>query len=324
MIPTVYATVGKIQRSAYPSGKETAEPTPDVVAQIQQAAANAEALARSVREDADLGRFNGRQGPSGPTGPQGPKGDTGPAGESGVQGPKGDTGDPGPKGDTGEAGLAGADGKSAYAYAVDGGYTGTEAEFAAKLEMEKFANPFALTFTGAATGSYDGSEALTVNIPSGGGGGTGVTPELLFSGTAENVSSFSQDVDFKGHNNLTIVVSGTKADSAVSITEGRLHKNGQRYTFAYYTSFLSATSESAPKGSVVFTIQEISADRCLVDFSQYANYGQPFWEFLQPTSSTQSSAKRCHMLSTRSTTEEKIELWLSAAVPSITVDIYGF
>ena len=37
VIPTVYATVGKIQRSAYPSGKETAAPTPDVVAQIQQA-----------------------------------------------------------------------------------------------------------------------------------------------------------------------------------------------------------------------------------------------------------------------------------------------
>ena len=32
-------------------------------------------------------------------------------------------------------------------------------------------NPNALTFTGAVTGSYDGSEPVTVNIPSGGGGG---------------------------------------------------------------------------------------------------------------------------------------------------------
>ena len=32
-------------------------------------------------------------------------------------------------------------------------------------------NPNPLIFTGAATGSYDGSEALTVEIPSGGGGG---------------------------------------------------------------------------------------------------------------------------------------------------------
>ena len=92
VIPTVYATVGKIQRSAYPSGNEPAAPTPDVVAQIQQAAANAEAMARSVRDDADLGKFNGGQGPQGP---QGPKGDTGAAG------PKGDTGATGPQGISG-------------------------------------------------------------------------------------------------------------------------------------------------------------------------------------------------------------------------------
>ena len=63
----------------------------------------------------------------------------------------------------------GAGGKSAYQYAVEGGYTGTEAEFAAKLAQEKFANPNALTFTGAVAGSYDGSAPLEVEIPSGGG-----------------------------------------------------------------------------------------------------------------------------------------------------------
>ena len=39
----------------------------------------------------------------------------------------------GEKGDKGDTGAIGADGKSAYSYAQDGGYTGTEAEFAAKL-----------------------------------------------------------------------------------------------------------------------------------------------------------------------------------------------
>lgn len=217
VIPTVYATVGKIQRSAYPSGKETAEPTPDVVAQIQQAAANAEKMARSVREDADLGKFNGSAGddggwytpavtqpdantmrvafsPSKKDMPAIPHKDiTLPGGTGGgvtapvagfftmsvddagnlyaysadgdipdfsydeetgdlsvatgpeatlignVKGPKGDTGTTGPKGETGAtgaAGAAGADGKSAYAFAVEGGYTGTEAEFAAKLAAE--------------------------------------------------------------------------------------------------------------------------------------------------------------------------------------------
>ena len=109
VIPTVYATVGKIQRSAYPSGKGPAAPTPDVVAQIQQAAANAEAMARSVREDADLGKLGG------PAGPKGEKGD---------------------KGETGADGKDGADGKSAYTYAVEGGYTGTEAAFTEKLALE--------------------------------------------------------------------------------------------------------------------------------------------------------------------------------------------
>ena len=71
----------------------------------------------------------------------------------------------------GPAGADGTNGKSAYQYAQDGGYTGTETEFAAKLAQEKFANPNALTFTGAVTGSYDGSAAVTVEIPSGGGGG---------------------------------------------------------------------------------------------------------------------------------------------------------
>lgn len=65
-------------------------------------------------------------------------------------------------------------GKSAYQYAQEGGYTGTEGEFTAKLAAEKFPNPNALTFTGAVTGSYDGSAPLSVEIPSGGGGGSTV------------------------------------------------------------------------------------------------------------------------------------------------------
>ena len=71
-------------------------------------------------------------------------------------------------------GASGTDGKSAYQYAVEGGYTGTETEFAAKLAEEMpttLPNPNALTFTGAVTGSYDGSTPLSVEIPTGGGSG---------------------------------------------------------------------------------------------------------------------------------------------------------
>ena len=86
---------------------------------------------------------------------------------TGPIGPVGDTGATGP------AGPAGSDGKSAYQYAVEGGYTGTEEAFAAKLSKEmpdKLPNPNALNFTGSVSGSYDGSAPLEVEIPSVGGG----------------------------------------------------------------------------------------------------------------------------------------------------------
>ena len=98
----------------------------------------------------------GPQGEQGPAGPQGPKGDTGATGAQGPQGeqgPKGDTGDTGPKGDTG------ADGKSAYASAQEGGYTGTEAQFAAKLAQEPLAGT---TKTLTPTQVYD---AVSAGIP---------------------------------------------------------------------------------------------------------------------------------------------------------------
>lgn len=140
----------KVAPSSGASGTEPAEPTPNVVQQIMLAANAAEKLAQSVRDDADAGKFNGVQGPKGDTGPIGPQG---------------------PQGEVGADGQPGTDGKSAYQYAQEGGYTGTETEFAEKLAQKTdipsaLPNPNALTFTGAVTGRYDGSEAMTVNIPS--------------------------------------------------------------------------------------------------------------------------------------------------------------
>lgn len=116
----------------------------------------------------------GAQGPQGSQGEKGETGATGPQGEQGIQGPQGETGPQGEKGDTGaqgpqgETGPAGADGKSAYQYAQDGGYTGTQEEFAAKLAEEMptaLPSPNALTFSGAVTGSYDGSAKMSARIP---------------------------------------------------------------------------------------------------------------------------------------------------------------
>lgn len=47
-------------------------------------------------------------------------------------------------------------------------------------------NPNALTFTGAATGTYDGSEALTITIPEGGSGGSGGSGGALKAMSAVN------------------------------------------------------------------------------------------------------------------------------------------
>ena len=89
------------------------------------------------------------KGEKGDTGSQGPKGDTGATGPKGdaftyadftaeqlaaLKGPKGDKGDTGATGATGQKGAAG---KSAYQYAVEGGYTGTETAFAEKLAQEQ-------------------------------------------------------------------------------------------------------------------------------------------------------------------------------------------
>lgn len=52
---------------------------------------------------------------------------------TGPRGAKGDKGDKGDTGDTGPAGSAGANGKSAYEYAQDAGYTGTETDLSAAL-----------------------------------------------------------------------------------------------------------------------------------------------------------------------------------------------
>ena len=99
-----------------------------------------------------------------------------------IKGSRGETGAKGENGSKGDKGDKGADGKSAYQYAQDGGYTGTETEFAAKLAAEKFANPNALTFTGAVTGTYDGSTPVEVAISSGGADCT-IAVDMLASGT---------------------------------------------------------------------------------------------------------------------------------------------
>ena len=144
VLPTVWENLGIIQDGTA-LGEEAQPPTPGVYEQIISLVEKAEAAAQSVRDDADAGKFDGppgpkgKQGDTGPVGPQGERGLPGPRGEAGTQGPKGDKGDTGAQGPVGPAGAngaqgaPGADGKTAYQYAVEGGYKGTEAQFQALL-----------------------------------------------------------------------------------------------------------------------------------------------------------------------------------------------
>lgn len=109
-------------------------------------------------------------------------------------------------------------GKSAYQYAVEGGYTGTEAEFAAKLAEEMpdtLPNPNALTFTGAAEASYDGSEPVTVEIPSGGGQAI----DKIAIKITETVHSISLLTDITLYNRIraNIKVVGDSANAASGV-----------------------------------------------------------------------------------------------------------
>ena len=102
-------------------GGQDAEPTPELAAQVLQAALNAKKnsaeaknVADGLRNDAANGKFDGKdgaKGDKGDTGPQGPVGPQGPQGEKGVQGPVGATGETGPAGPAGPIGPQGPQGE---------------------------------------------------------------------------------------------------------------------------------------------------------------------------------------------------------------------
>lgn len=109
VLPTVWAGLGTVFPGASP-GEDAKPPTPGVYEQILTAAREAVDTARSVREDADAGVFDGPAGPKGEPGDRGPQGPTGPMGELGPMGPEGPQGPAGPQGPKGDRGPAGPQG----------------------------------------------------------------------------------------------------------------------------------------------------------------------------------------------------------------------
>ena len=94
----------------------------------------------------------------------------------------------------------------------------------------KLANPNALTFTGAVTGSYDGSAPLSVEIPSGGGGDNPL--RLIKTVTlAETVKSITVDMDNDGNafslSEIYIMTNATNSEDQTAVTNVRLDINGK-------------------------------------------------------------------------------------------------
>lgn len=144
VLPTVWATLGKVQPAAEPSGDPSTDPTLPVWAQLQEIIGDLADLTTKAKENLvaaineaaktgsggagsiDLRTADGYiqysndggatwenlialadlKGPQGDTGPQGPKGDTGP---TGPEGPKGATGPQGPQGPAGKTPVKGTD-----------------------------------------------------------------------------------------------------------------------------------------------------------------------------------------------------------------------
>ena len=255
VIPTVYAPIGVVLPGADPSGDTSTSATLPVWAQIEAMIGSLDDLTTEAKNNLVAAINEAAQTGGGGSASIAMRVDGGYIQYSTDNGNtwvnliakadlKGDPGTPG------APGAPGKDGKSAYQYAQDGGYTGTETEFAAKLasgaltvhvtdnngtltadksysdilnaihagisvfadydgtafplmglgngflsfgvtdasggkfvgtimivitsadevsvldtNIYELPNPQAITFTGAATGSYDGSAPLSVNIP---------------------------------------------------------------------------------------------------------------------------------------------------------------
>ena len=159
------------------------------------------------------------------------------------------------------------DGKSAYSYAVDGGYTGTEAEFAAKLAAEKLPNPYPLTFTGAVNETYDGSSAKTIEIPSGGGG--------------DNELTLLANINFDGNTASGFEYTGLDDVSEIYIVGGEI-KSGLDNSQSRFSLKINDIEISA---SSVLNIQKASETDTWNSY-YIAKFNGAFWELLRSPNHT--------------------------------------
>lgn len=190
--PTIYTDIGQIEQGADPSGDESADPTLPIWAQLQAMMGSLDNLTTTARDN--LVAAINEAAKSGGT-----------AADVKMQVADGYiqySSDGGANWNNLIAvaeliGEPGGDGKSAYQYAQDGGYTGTEAEFAAKLAQKIPAVDSTLTKSGQAADAaavrkeLDSLSEEIGNLSGSGGSGMSSTERSTLIAVVNAIGAFN-------------------------------------------------------------------------------------------------------------------------------------
>lgn len=95
-------------------------------------------------------------------------------------------------------------------------------------------NPESITFTGAVTGTYDGSSALTVNIPEA-SNNTQVIGTVLFSGVAtSNTMELNSNIDISKYSSLSVTVKDPNNGYYTAILDPQELVSGHNQNYGFY------------------------------------------------------------------------------------------
>lgn len=221
--PTLWASLGYIHDGADPSGDEATDPVLPVWAQLEhrvsdlegeglsaavadyleknpvEAGATAEEAAQIKKNSEDIEKLNADKLDASKL-PEAVNDALAQAKASGeFDGADGEKGEKGDKGDPGEPGADGAPGADGYTPAKGVDYfTDADKQEIAQQAAELVEVPEVpevsmqpLTFTGAVEATYDGSKAVSVEIPQGGGGSGGVVKTIVDYVVTEPVSEIT-------------------------------------------------------------------------------------------------------------------------------------
>lgn len=187
---------------------------------------------------------------------------------------------------------------------------------------DKLPNPNALTFTGAVTGSYDGSAAVTVEIPSGGGGSGDIIDVLMDVTIEEAVAAVTVTLDTpRAYKELYIAtcVYGDESNSSANAMFLRVNNTatqGSTGIIAWIPQVENATSATVKAYGVAFV-------KLLDDCSFYYCYGSKSANARTPNSSYGERYTVFNRETIISTLKfQSINQWTKFGVGS-TIKVYG-